>query len=68
MHKTHDIVIGPEDPKDHTTVKYTNTIIGRYANRVPVGKHIVEKNGISSQFEALTNGTYPQSIQLTPVH
>ncbi|KAG9314774.1 galactose mutarotase-like domain-containing protein [Chiua virens] len=42
--KTHDIVIGPENPKDHSTVKYTNTIIGRYANRVPVGRHVVERN------------------------
>ncbi|KAF9220409.1 galactose mutarotase-like protein [Gyrodon lividus] len=53
--KTHDIVIGPEDPKDHGTVKYTNTIIGRYANRVPVGTHVIEKSGINSTFEALTN-------------
>ncbi|KAH0832841.1 hypothetical protein J3R83DRAFT_11768 [Lanmaoa asiatica] len=53
--RTHDIVIGPEDPKDHSVVKYTNTIIGRYANRVPVGTHVVAKKGITSSFEALPN-------------
>ncbi|KIJ60361.1 hypothetical protein HYDPIDRAFT_43366 [Hydnomerulius pinastri MD-312] len=65
--KTHDIVIGPEDPKDHSTVKYTNTIIGRYANRVPVGTHVVEKSGISSPFEALTNESPKVSLHGGPV-
>ncbi|KAG8213487.1 galactose mutarotase-like domain-containing protein [Butyriboletus roseoflavus] len=64
--KTHDIVIGPEDPKDHSAVKYTNTIIGRYANRVPVGMHVVEKNGIISSFEALTNESPKVSLHGGP--
>ena len=34
--KTHDILVGPEDPAGHLQQKYTNTIVGRYANRVPV--------------------------------
>lgn len=34
--KTHDILVGPETPQTHQQQKYTNTIIGRYANRVPV--------------------------------
>ncbi|EKM58733.1 uncharacterized protein PHACADRAFT_27149 [Phanerochaete carnosa HHB-10118-sp] len=34
--KTHDILIGPEDPATHLQQKYTNSIVGRYANRVPV--------------------------------
>ncbi|OCH86488.1 galactose mutarotase-like protein [Obba rivulosa] len=34
--KTHDILIGPEDPVGHLTQKYTNTVVGRYANRLPV--------------------------------
>ena len=34
--KTHDILIGPENPEDHLRQKYTNTIVGRYANRLPV--------------------------------
>ncbi|EIW57180.1 galactose mutarotase-like protein [Trametes versicolor FP-101664 SS1] len=46
--KTHDILIGPEDPAGHITQKYTNTIIGRYANRLPVGSFAVERNGIHS--------------------
>ncbi|KAF8839724.1 hypothetical protein BDN67DRAFT_1056355 [Paxillus ammoniavirescens] len=54
--KTHNIVIGPEIPRDHGCVKYTNSIIGCYANRVPVGTHVLEKNGIRSVFEPLPNG------------
>ncbi|EEB88271.1 hypothetical protein MPER_13979, partial [Moniliophthora perniciosa FA553] len=33
--RTHDVLIGPEDPEGHLKMKYTNTIIGRYANRIP---------------------------------
>ncbi|KAF8123397.1 galactose mutarotase-like domain-containing protein [Boletus edulis] len=64
--QTHDIVIGPEDPKDHSTIKYMNTIIGRYANRVPVGKHVVEKNGITTSFEALANESPKVSLHGGP--
>lgn len=46
--QTHDILIGPEDPTGHIAQKYTNTIIGRYANRLPVGSHNVERDGLSS--------------------
>ncbi|OSC97712.1 galactose mutarotase-like protein [Trametes coccinea BRFM310] len=46
--KTHDILIGPEDPTGHITQKYTNTIIGRYANRLPVGSFAIERNGVHS--------------------
>ncbi|EIW84609.1 galactose mutarotase-like protein [Coniophora puteana RWD-64-598 SS2] len=53
--KTHDIVIGPEDPQGHTEVKYVNTVIGRYANRVPVGTHNVSKDGIQGSFTTVTN-------------
>ncbi|KAF8546687.1 galactose mutarotase-like protein [Imleria badia] len=63
---THDIVVGPEDPKDHGSVKYTNTIIGRYSNRVPVGKHVVERNGITSSFEALPNESPKVSLHGGP--
>lgn len=41
-------MIGPEDPTGHITQKYTNTIIGRYANRLPVGSFALDKNGIHS--------------------
>ncbi|KAG2146108.1 galactose mutarotase-like domain-containing protein [Suillus bovinus] len=53
--KTHDILIGPEDPKDYETFKYTNTIIGRYANRVRVGEHIVKKDGFESLTKPVSN-------------
>ncbi|KAF9459948.1 galactose mutarotase-like domain-containing protein [Collybia nuda] len=53
--RTHDIVIGPESPEDHVTQKYTNTIVGRYANRIPVGTHKLDRNGITSDFTALAN-------------
>jgi hypothetical protein len=49
-------VIGPESPQDHVTQKYTNTIVGRYANRIPVGTHTLERNGITSNFTAVANG------------
>ncbi|KAH9914979.1 galactose mutarotase-like protein [Fomitopsis serialis] len=53
--KTHDILIGPETPSDHLVQKYTNTIIGRYANRVPAGTHTVTRNGLSSSLTAASN-------------
>ncbi|KAI0822568.1 galactose mutarotase-like protein [Trametes gibbosa] len=46
--KTHDILIGPEDPAGHITQKYTNTVIGRYANRLPVGSFAIARNGFDS--------------------
>lgn len=49
-------MIGPELPEDHVTQKYTNTIVGRYANRIPVGTHNLERNGIASNFTAVANG------------
>ncbi|KAG1870753.1 galactose mutarotase-like domain-containing protein [Suillus subalutaceus] len=53
--KTHDILIGPENPKDYETFKYTNTIIGRYANRVRVGEHIVKKDGFERLARPVSN-------------
>ncbi|KAH9916188.1 galactose mutarotase-like protein [Amylocystis lapponica] len=53
--KTHDILIGPEVPAEHLVQKYTNTIIGRYANRVPAGTHAVSRNGFSASFTAQHN-------------
>ena len=50
------MVIGPESPHGHVTQKYTNFIIGRYTNRVPVGTHPLERHGIKSNFTALPNG------------
>ena len=62
--KTHDIVIGPEDPKEHLQKKYTNTIVGRYANRIPVGTHELERNGVKSLFVAQANGMSVSSSNL----
>lgn len=56
--QTHDIVIGPESPSDHKTQKYTNSIVGRYANRIPVGSHVLERNEFKSHLTALTNGMF----------
>jgi len=53
--RTHDIVIGPETPTDHVTQKYTNTIVGRYVNRIPVGTHSIERKGIKNELTALAN-------------
>lgn len=53
--KTHDILIGPENPKDYETFKYTNTIIGRYANRVRVGEHMVKKDGFERLVRPIGN-------------
>ncbi|KZT67902.1 galactose mutarotase-like protein, partial [Daedalea quercina L-15889] len=53
--KTHDILIGPETPSDHLVQKYTNTIIGRYANRVPAGTHAFTRNGLAGSLAAAAN-------------
>ncbi|EPT05454.1 hypothetical protein FOMPIDRAFT_1155225 [Fomitopsis schrenkii] len=53
--KTHDILIGPEAPSDHLVQKYTNTIIGRYANRVPAGAHTFARNGFAGTLTAAAN-------------
>ena len=55
--QTHDIVIGPEAPEDHVVQKYTNTIVGRYANRIPVGTHPLERNAFKSELTTYANGT-----------
>ncbi|VDC04201.1 unnamed protein product [Peniophora sp. CBMAI 1063] len=46
--KTHDILIGPEKPTGHETLKYTNNIIGRYTNRVPTSERTISKGGIQT--------------------
>lgn len=39
--RDHDVIVGPESPKDHWNLgrKFLGPIIGRYANRLPAGKH-----------------------------
>lgn len=57
---THDIVEGPYDSALHGTqpYKFMNTIVGRYANRVPVTQngHTIEKNGYSATVHPVPNG------------
>ncbi|KAH8092568.1 galactose mutarotase-like protein [Cristinia sonorae] len=55
--RTHDLLIGPENPADHLTQKYTNTIVGRYANRLPVNQDAfpLSRNGHSSTFTPQSN-------------
>jgi len=65
--RAHDLVVGPELPSDHVTQKYTNTIVGRYANRIPVGTHEVERNGITSELTALANESEKVSLHGGPV-
>ncbi|KAF9476215.1 galactose mutarotase-like protein [Pholiota conissans] len=65
--RTHDIVIGPESRSEHVTQKYTNTIVGRYANRIPVGTHQLERNGIKSQLTTLASESPEVSLHGGPV-
>ncbi|KAH9921186.1 galactose mutarotase-like protein [Epithele typhae] len=53
--KTHDILIGPEDPTGHQTQKYTNTIIGRYSNRLPVGAFKISRGSFESTVSPQAN-------------
>ena len=57
--KTHDVLIGPEDPQAHASQKYTNSIIGRYTNRLPVpedGQGLpVEQNGLKATVNHKSN-------------
>ncbi|KAF7312740.1 hypothetical protein MIND_00289000 [Mycena indigotica] len=53
--RTHDIVIGPESPADHAFQKYTNSVVGRYSNRVEVGTHKFERKGVSGEMTAILN-------------
>ncbi|PBL03259.1 galactose mutarotase-like protein [Armillaria gallica] len=65
--RTHDIVVGPEAPEDHTTQKYTNTIIGRYANRVPTGTHKLQRNGYEGVLVAQANESARVSLHGGPI-
>ena len=40
---------------EHLVQKYTNTVIGRYANRLPVGTHSVSRNGFTSSLTTRSN-------------
>ncbi|KAF9037613.1 galactose mutarotase-like domain-containing protein [Panaeolus papilionaceus] len=65
--RTNDIVIGPEDPEGHKTQKYTNSIVGRYANRIPVGTHKLERHGITGELATQANETPEVSLHGGPV-
>ncbi|KAK7682610.1 hypothetical protein QCA50_014410 [Cerrena zonata] len=66
--RTHDLVVGPEDPKGHLTQKYTNTIVGRYANRLPTTPEpfILSKNNLSSTFSPQSNESPTVSLHGGP--
>lgn len=57
--ETHDIVEGPFDTTQHQTppFKYLNTVVGRYANRIPTKEngHSIEKDGISATIKPVYN-------------
>ncbi|KAI0693410.1 galactose mutarotase-like protein [Cytidiella melzeri] len=53
--KTHDILIGPEQPQGHVQQNYTNTIIGRYSNRLPASTLVVSKNGAEATVTPRSN-------------
>jgi aldose 1-epimerase len=70
--QTHDIIIGPEDTTQYTRPfhKYKNTIIGRYSNRIPVGKHNLthpEDLSVTSSFIALPNESPKVSLHGGPI-
>jgi aldose 1-epimerase len=60
--KTHDILIGPEKPEGHVQQKYTNTIVGRYSNRLPVSTLDINKNGIKATVTPRSNETPTVSL------
>ena len=53
--QTHDLLVGPESPLDHLSQKYNNTIIGRYANRIPVVASTLSRSGFTSAFTPFPN-------------
>jgi len=54
--KTHDILIGPYDPLDHQRLRaFQNPIVGRYANRLPVGEHPIKKDGVQGVVTPILN-------------
>jgi len=67
--KTHDLVIGPEHHVLHRQIKYVNTIIGRYTNRLPVKEHSVasvRSPGTKSSFTPVPNESPAVSLHGGP--
>lgn len=65
LFQTHDLVVGPESPHSHKFIKYTNTIIGRYTNRLPVRELLVSSSrspAIQASFTPLPNETPDVSL------
>ncbi|KAL1738613.1 galactose mutarotase-like domain-containing protein, partial [Schizophyllum fasciatum] len=65
--KTHDILVGPEKPEDHTTRRYINSVIGRYTNRLPVKPLQFERNGVKGEFTPIPNESPRVSLHGGPV-
>ncbi|EIN10115.1 galactose mutarotase-like protein [Punctularia strigosozonata HHB-11173 SS5] len=55
--RTHDVLVGPEDPSDHAKMPYTNSVIGPYTNRIPTGAHTLT----SSRHPTITSVITPAS-------
>ncbi|KAG9018950.1 hypothetical protein FRB90_007941 [Tulasnella sp. 427] len=65
--KTHDLLIGPQDPQEHGDLRrFMNTIVGRYSNRIPTGDFTLQKNGITSQLHV--DGNQDAEVQLHGGH
>ncbi|KAG8821415.1 hypothetical protein FRC17_009834 [Serendipita sp. 399] len=66
--ETHDIVEGPFDSKLHETppYKYMNTLVGRYANRIPVKAdgHKISKGGYEGVVNVVKNGKSFSTLQI----
>lgn len=63
--QTHDLVVGPESPHSHKLIKYNNTIIGRYTNRLPVRELLVSSSrspAIQASFTPSPNETPDVSL------
>lgn len=68
--QTHDLVIGPESPQSHKDTKYTNTIIGRYTNRLFAKEQSISSSRapeIKSPFTPLPNETPTIALHGGPV-
>ena len=70
LFQTHDLVIGPESPHIHKDIKYTNSIIGRYANRIPAKEFLISPSrapDIQASFTPLSNEASNISLHGGPV-
>lgn len=66
--KTNDVVIGPYDVQDYkNSRRFQNCIVGRYCNRIPVGKQTIEKDGITGTISPIATEGPTVSLHGGPV-